>query len=91
MTNFAKTFTYMAILVSSLAHSQAYSPDNKLNNLDIDEIQINKPEAQDSDHKSMVQFACYGCLSTETYRPRNEYVRPHVRSNGTYVDGYWRS
>ena len=36
-------------------------------------------------------LACYGCLSESTGRPRTEYVRPHYRSNGTYVDGYYRS
>ena len=37
------------------------------------------------------ELACYGCLSTETGRPRTNYVQPHVRSNGTFVQGYWRS
>ena len=37
------------------------------------------------------ELSCYGCTSDSTGRPRVEYVRPHVRSNGTYVEGYWRS
>ena len=37
------------------------------------------------------EFACYGCLSTETGRPRDNYVRPHFRSNGAFIQGYWRS
>jgi hypothetical protein len=40
---------------------------------------------------SSFEMACYGCISETTGRPRTEYVRPHVRSNGTYVNGYWRS
>ena len=35
--------------------------------------------------------ACYGCISPSTGRPRTEYVQPHFRSNGTFVNGYWRS
>ena len=34
---------------------------------------------------------CYGCTSSVTGLPRTEYVRPHVRSNGTSVQGYYRS
>ena len=37
------------------------------------------------------ELACYGCFSTTTGRIRNNYVRPHVRSNGSFVNGYWRS
>ena len=36
-------------------------------------------------------LACYGCISESTGRPRLEYVQPHFRSNGTYVNGYYRS
>lgn len=91
MTKFMKTLTFAAIVFSTLSHSQAFSPNNKLNNLDSYEILINKPEAPEGDHKSIVQFACYGCISNETGRPRTNYVKPHYRSNGTYVSGYWRS
>ena len=34
---------------------------------------------------------CQGCISPRTGRPRNNYVRPHDRGNGTRVEGYWRS
>ena len=34
---------------------------------------------------------CYGCTSSVTGLPRTEFVSPHIRSNGTYVDGYYRS
>ena len=34
---------------------------------------------------------CYGCTSSITGLPRTEYVRPHYRSNGAFVGGYYRS
>jgi hypothetical protein len=34
---------------------------------------------------------CYGCISSITGRPRTNYVTGYTRSNGTYVNGYWRS
>ena len=34
---------------------------------------------------------CWGCISPNTGRARDGYVSPHYRSNGTHVDGYWRS
>ena len=34
---------------------------------------------------------CYGCISSITGRPRTNYVSGYTRSNGTYVNGYWRS
>jgi hypothetical protein len=37
------------------------------------------------------ELACYGCASSTTGRPRTNFVRPHYRSNGTFVDGYYRS
>jgi hypothetical protein len=41
----------------------------------------------------LLQFksVCYGCISGSTGRPRTNYVQPHFRSNGAYVQGYWRS
>ena len=37
------------------------------------------------------ELACYGCRSPETGRPRTNYVQPHFRGNGAYVQPYWRS
>ena len=37
------------------------------------------------------EMACWGCFSTNTGRIRSNYVRPHVRSNGSFVNGYWKS
>lgn len=33
----------------------------------------------------------YGAISPNTGRPATNYVSPHYRSNGTYVNGYYRS
>ena len=37
------------------------------------------------------EMACWGCISNETGRIRNNYVTPHFRSDGSFVNGYWRS
>jgi hypothetical protein len=50
------------------------------------EVLINKPIV-----KVMDELACYGCISPNTGRVRDGYVRPHTRSNGSFVNGYWRS
>ena len=34
---------------------------------------------------------CMGCVSPRTGRIRDGFVRPHIRSNGAMVNGYWRS
>ena len=52
------------------------------------EILINVPEVAPIES---MELACFGCISKETGRPRTNYVRPHTRSNGTRVQGYWRS
>ena len=53
------------------------------------EIQVN----QITPNLDLFKFeqVCYGCISPSTGRPRTQYVQPHIRSNGTYVNGYWRS
>ena len=33
----------------------------------------------------------YGEISPRTGRPATNYVHGYFRSNGTYVNGYWRS
>jgi hypothetical protein len=50
------------------------------------EVLINKPIV-----KVMDELACYGCISPNTGRFRDGYVTPHFRSNGSFVNGYWRS
>ena len=37
------------------------------------------------------ELACFGCISPSTGRFRHGFVRPHFRSNGSFVNGYWRS
>ena len=49
------------------------------------ELLINREE-----NKPLV-LSCLGCISSVTGLPRTNYVSPHYRSNGTYVDGYYRS
>jgi hypothetical protein len=39
----------------------------------------------------IVTGSCYGCISSITGRPRTNYVSGYTRSNGTYVNSYWRS
>jgi len=34
---------------------------------------------------------CFGRTSSFTGQPRTEYVSPHFRSNGTLVEGHFRS
>ena len=46
---------------------------------------------KNNQHEIDYTLACFGCNSEITGRPRTEYVRPHYRSNGTWVDGYYRS
>jgi len=50
------------------------------------DVLINKPIVTE-----MNELACMGCISPNTGRIRDGYVAPHIRSNGTLVDGYWRS
>ena len=41
--------------------------------------------------KVLDEMVCFSCISPNTGRIRDGCVRPHIRSNGTYVRGYWRS
>ena len=91
MTKLMKTLSFAAILVSTLSHSQAFSTNNELNNLFENEVLIYNPNIKIEGDSTFVEMACYGCASSETGRPRTNYVKPHYRSNGTYVSGYWRS
>jgi hypothetical protein len=34
---------------------------------------------------------CYGCISSINGLPKNNYVSGYFKSNGTYVNGYWKS
>ena len=93
MTNFFKIAAISGIVIASLSSANSSVNDehsaSRFEALNLD-VLIENPVFDANDNHEF-KLSCYGCLSTETYRPRTEYVRPHVRSNGTYVDGYWRS
>lgn len=54
------------------------------------QLLINKPKIEIPD-QSFEEIACYGCLSTTTGRPRTKYIRGYMKSNGTYVNSYYKS
>ncbi|MDC0378976.1 hypothetical protein OAM79_00615 [Litorivicinus sp.] len=87
MNKFATITSAIILSVTSL-NSQAgvFGDTTKLSG---PEVQVN----QITPNLDLFKFeqACYGCISPSTGRPRTEYVQPHFRSNGTYVNGYWRS
>ena len=68
-----------------------FNPFNGLGNSGLGNMEreylINNPEKS----PSLYSPVCFGCFSSTTGLLRTEYVRPHFRSNGTYVDGYYRS
>ena len=74
----------VALITATSAYSVSASPFTGIQN-DPD-VLVNKPVVQQTD-----EIACYGCISPSTGRIRNNYVSPHYRSNGTFVNGYWRS
>ena len=74
------------ILGSSAASAAIFQTDLADGQL----LLINKPIISTS-FQDGEQISCYGCTSTRTGRPRTEYVLPYYRSNGTYVQGYYRS
>ena len=63
--------------VSANTFSSPYTDPNAL---------VNKPII-----KVMDELVCYGCISPSTGRFLYGYVPPHIRSNGSSVNGYWRS
>ena len=77
-------FTIAAAMTASVSAAPVLDTDFTPNK----EILIYMPDETPAGIK---ELACYGCLSTETGRPRTNYVQPHFRGNGTYVQGYWRS
>jgi hypothetical protein len=71
-----------------LASSAIASPFNSLSEGLQKDFLIYKPATHS---EVTMEQACYGCISPTTGRSRTNYVRPHIRSNGTSVNGYWRS
>ena len=80
----AAAFTIAAAMTANV--SAAPVPDSGL--MPNKEILIHMPDETPAGIK---ELACYGCISPETGRARTNYVQPLVRSNGTYVQGFWRS
>ena len=72
-----------AFVLMSAANAVSASPLSIPNDPNV---LVNMPTVE-----TTVIQACYGCISPNTGRPRTNYVRPHFRSNGTYVGGYYRS
>ena len=75
-----------AILGTSTASAALFQPHMTDGQL----LLINKPIMETS-IQGGEEISCYGCISPRTGRPRTNYVRPHYRSNGTHVQGYYRS
>ena len=78
--------TATAVLISISSAALAGSMDGP--RFGTPDVMINKPIQ--AAEKSF-ELTCYGCISPNTGRSRNNFVRPHYRNNGTFVDGYWRS
>jgi hypothetical protein len=67
-----------ASLVPAVA-SAAYLPGNTY-----------RPTSYYSSSYYRPSYSYYGQLNRAGF-PRNQYVSPYFRSNGTYVGGYWRN
>ena len=77
-------------LASGSSHAAFISDNDFLTSKE--NILIYKPNLKNSIEFEETEVSCYGCLSTHTYRPRTNWVRPHYRpSSGRYIGGYWRS
>jgi hypothetical protein len=73
-----------AIALTTLASTSIASPMLDSSPKPQNQILIHSPDQQ---IQGLKELACYGCLSSQTGRPRTNYVRPHTRSNGSYVQG----
>ena len=71
-----------------LASSAIASPFNSYGEGLNKDFLIYKPATQS---EATMEQVCFGCISPSTGRPRTNFVSPHFRSNGTFVNGYWRS
>jgi hypothetical protein len=78
-TLIAAAVTFIA--ATSIASANPFAPIDTNN-----DVLINKPIVAQAD-----ELACFGCISPSTGRFRDGFVRPHFRSNGSFVNGYWRS
>lgn len=81
MRNFIIVTAALLFAATSSASATPFTPLE--NNPDV---LVNQPVPPQLDH-----LVCFGCVSPSTGMPRTNYVRPHYRSNGSFVNGYWRS
>jgi hypothetical protein len=81
---FIAGLTATAILVGSSSGTSA-APMGSTFDVEQGQVLVNNPNA------GSYETACFGCISPSTGRVRDNYVRPHYRSNGSHVSGYWRS
>jgi hypothetical protein len=72
-------------ILAAVASSASATPMGPTFDVEQENVLTNNPTVTND------ELACYGCISPSTGRVRDNYVRPHVRSNGTSVNGYWRS
>ena len=72
-------------ILTAIASSASASPMGQHFEFEQENVLTNNPTVTND------ELACYGCISPSTGRVRDSYVRPHFRSNGSFVNGYWRS
>ena len=78
------TLIAAAIALISATASVSASPFATIEN--DPNVLVNNPTI-----KVLDEMACFGCISPNTGRIRDGYVRPYTKRNGTSVRGYWRS
>lgn len=74
------------VLVGMTSTAALAGPIRVVNPAPVNELLIYMP-----DPEVKAEPVCFGCISEVTGLPRTHYVRPYTRSNGTYVNGYYRS
>jgi hypothetical protein len=78
--------TLIAAAIAFMSATTAVSADPFFSPLTDPNVLVNRPIVEAVD-----ELACFGCISPSTGRIRDGYVTPHFRSNGSFVNGYWRS
>jgi hypothetical protein len=80
MKNIIITAAFALMSATSAVSASPWSTQNDPN------VLVNIPTVE-----AIIEQICMGCISPSTGRPSTNYVRPHIRSNGAYVGGYYRS
>ena len=78
--------TLFAAAIALMSATTAVSASPFLSTHTDPDVLVNRPVVESID-----DLACLGCISPNTGRIRDGYVTPHFRSNGSFVNGYWRS